>query len=296
MKLADVMTAHPILVTARTGDANRVRTLMQDAQVNHVPVVEGPLLLGVWAHREDDSVILLGPERVVEMSSDADAGEAMAALMREAEVVLVRDEDVPRGVLTRSDALAILRAALARGTGARHHRPTVIRLAGTTGAGKTTLVIRTLSQLPELDAVVLQANQPTAPETLQGLSEVQDASVHWRAGLTRAVARVADAQLIFVEDRDGEPDLSRGIGEDLQVAVLRAGEVASLPTDRLDDAQAVVITRTDETGLHGTQEALAICAERWPHIEAFAVAADADDRGMDEWVHWIRRQVQRRRG
>ena len=43
----------------------------------------------------------------------------MSALMRDAEVVLVRDEGLPSGILTRADALAILRTALGRGVGKR---------------------------------------------------------------------------------------------------------------------------------------------------------------------------------
>ena len=240
MKVREVMTAHPVMATARDSDRDRVRRLMEDADVHHVPVVEGDLVVGVWAQTSDDSVFLLGPDRVVELSADADAGDAMAALMRDAEVVLVRDEGLPAGRSTRADALGILRAALGRGMGQRHRRPTVIRIAGPRGTGKTTLIMRTLARLGDLDAVILQANEPTGPETASGVDEVVDSSAHWRAGLARATARLSEAQLILVEDRDEQPDLSRGIGEDVQVAVLpvrrgrlaRAARAARRPGDR----------------------------------------------------------------
>jgi hypothetical protein len=269
---------------------------MEDAEVHHVPVVEGDLVVGVWARGSDEEVLLLGPERVVELPADAEADEAMAVLMRDAEVVLVRDRGLPAGILTRSDALAILRAAIGRGVGRRHRRPTVIRVAGSRGSGKTTLIMRTLAALGDIDAVVLQANQATGPEAAQGVREVVDPSAHWRAGLGRAVARLSDARLILVEDRDEQPDLAHGIGEDVQVAVVAADEIDALPIDRLRDAQAIVVTHVDSSGPQGVSGARALCEQRWPGLAVFAVVTTPDDPGMEDWVHWVRRQVERRHG
>ena len=290
MKVRDVMTAHPVLATARDADRERVRQLMEDADVHHVPVVEGNELIGVWAQAGDGSVFLLGADRVVELSADADAGEAMAALMRDAEVVLVREEGLASGILTRADALAILNTALGRGVGRRHRRPTVIRVAGARGTGKTTLIMRTLARLAAIDAVVLQVNEPTGPASAGDAREVLDGSAHWRAGLKRAVARLQDAQLILLEDRDEDPDLSRGIGEDLQVAVVSAAEADRLPAGRLRDAQALVITGADEA-----TAAADACRARFPAVSVFAIAADGSG-DMDDWVRWVERQVMRRRG
>lgn len=296
MKVRDVMSAHPVLATARTGRQERVRRLMEDAEVHHVPVIEGDLVVGVWARGPDDSVLLLGPERVAELPVDAEADEAMARLMRDAEVVLVRDEGLPAGILTRSDALAILRAALGRGVGRRHRRPVVIRIAGSRGSGKTTLIMRTLAALGDVDAVVLQANEATGPDAAGDVREVVDPAAHWRAGLGRAVARLSDARVILLEDRDEPPDLAHGIGEDVQVAVLRADEIDDLAAGRLRDAQAVVVTHAGGAGALGAPEARALCERRWPGLAVFAVAATPGDPGMREWVDWVRRQVERRRG
>jgi hydrogenase nickel incorporation protein HypB len=296
MKVRDVMTAYPLLATAREADHDRVRALMEDAEVHHVPVIEGDLVVGVWARGPDDSVLLLGPDRVAEVPADAEADEAMAMLMRDAEVVLVRDRGLPAGILTRSDALAILRAALGRGVGRRYRRPTVIRVAGSRGSGKTTLIMRTLAALGDVDAVVLQANQATDPEAARGAREVVDPSAHWRAGLGRAVARISEARLILVEDRDEQPDLAHGIGEDVQVAVVTADEIDALPIDRLSDAQAIVVTHVDSSGLHDVPGIRALCEQRWPGLAVFAVATTAGDPGMEEWVRWVRRQVERRHG
>ena len=145
MKVRDVMTAHPVLATARDADRDRVRRLMEAADVHHVPVVDGDELVGVWAQGQDGSVFLLGSDRVVEIPAEAEAEEAMAALMRDAEVVLVREEVLASGILTRADALAILRTALGRGVGKRHRRPTVVRLVGAGGADTTALIADTLA-------------------------------------------------------------------------------------------------------------------------------------------------------
>jgi len=296
MKVRDVMTAHPVLATARDADRERVRQLMEDADVHHIPVVDGDELVGVWAQGEDGSVFLLGGDRVIELPAEEDADRAMAALMRDAEVVLVREEGLATGILTRADALAILRTALGRGVGRRHRHPTVIRVAGAAGTGKTTLIMHTLGHLPAVDAVVLQVNRPTGPETAGEAREVLDGSAHWRAGLARAIDRLQDAQLILLEDRDEEPDLSRGIGEDLQVALLTPAEAHRLTADRLRDAQALVVTRADGASAEALATAAEACRERFPGVQVFALGPGPGDPGMEEWAGWVRRQVMRRRG
>jgi CBS domain-containing protein len=284
-----------VRATARDADRDRVRRLMEDADVHHVPVVDGDRVVAVWASGEDGSLFLLGADRVVELAPEAEAWEAMAALVRDAEVVLVRDEGLPTGILTRADALAVLRTALGRGVGRRHRRPTVIRVAGARGSGKTTLIMRTLAALPELDAVVLQANEPTGPAEAGGAREVVDDAAHWRAGLGRAVARLQDAQLILVEDRDEDPDLSRGIGEDVQVAVIGAHEAAGVPAGRLGDAQAIVVTATEGAEAEARDTAAA-CRGRFPGARVFAVGPGAGDDDLGEWARWVTQQVLRRRG
>lgn len=296
MKVRDVMTAHPVLATVRDADRERVRQLMEDADVHHVPVLDGDELVGVWAQGEDGSVFLLGGDRVIELPAEEDADRAMTALMRDAEVVLVREEGLATGILTRADALAILRTALGRGVGRRHPHPTVIRVAGAHGTGKTTLIMHTLSHLPAVDAVVLQVNRPTGPGTAGDAREVLDGSAHWRAGLARAIDRLQDAQLILVEDRDEDPDLSRGIGEDLQVALMTPAEAERLTDDRLRDAQALVVTGADGASAEALATAAQACRARFPGIQVFAVGAGPADPGMQEWVRWVRRQVMRRRG
>ena len=154
----------------------------------------------------------------------------------------------------------------------------MVRLAGRAGAGKTTLIVRSLAHLGRFDTVVVQASgSESAPAEDLGVPEVRDPLAHWRAGFDRAVGRVADAELILLEDRDGAPDLGSGIGEDVQVAVVPVGEVGELSADQLSDAQAVVVTHADTVSRHEVQDAVASLDERCPGIAIFVVAPARDD-------------------
>ena len=302
MRAKDVMTSHPILVSAAEQDRAALRRLMEDADIHHLPIVEDGHLLGVWVATGDGRVVMLGRDRVEEISSDASADAGMRALMGDAEAVLVRDAGLPVGVITRSDVLGIVRTALGRGIGRRHPRPTVIRIAGPSGAGKTTLIMRSLAHLGQFDAVVVQANlgpddaEDGGPAGAAGVREVVEPSAHWRSGLERVVGRLADAELILVEDRDGELDLAHGIGEDVQVAVVRAADAGSLSALQLSDAQAAVLTAADGLEPEEVASIVAAVEQRCPGLAVFVVASVQDDAGLDPWVRWLSMQVLRRHG
>jgi CBS domain-containing protein len=290
------MSARPIMVSSRESPLE-LRRLMEAGRVHHLPVVDGGRLIGVWTATDEGPLVLVGPERVHETRPDVDAAKAIEALLSDAEVVFVWASGVPAGILTRADLLGILRSALGRGIGRRHPRPCVLRLTGAAGAGKTTLLVRTLPLLGRVDTAVVQANaaRPGEAGELAGARVVDEPNAHWRAGLRRATERLADAQLIFVEDRDGPIELSRGIGEDVQVAVVPLADVDSLSAEMLGDAQAIVVTRVDEVAEDWALRLDAV-RERFPDVPVFPVAAGHDDRGLDAWVHWIEAQVLSRRG
>ena len=299
MKAKDVMTRHPILVSAADRERDGLLDLMRDADIHHLPVVEDGMLLGVWVATDDGQILMLGPERVREVSSDADADAGVRALLGDTEVVLVRDAGLPVGVITRSDILGIVRTAIGRGIGRRHPRPAVIRIAGRNGAGKTTLIMRSLARLGRFDAVVVQANaaEGEAPAADgAAIAQVVEPSAHWRSGLDRVVSRLADSELILVEDRDGDLDLAHGIGEDVQVAVVPVAGLGDLRPDQLADAQAVVATHAEGLSADELAEAVAAVRARCPGLEVFAVGAAGDDPGLAEWVRWVSKQVMRRRG
>ena len=295
MRVRDVMTARPIVVSE---GSHELRQLMAMGHVHHLPVVEGDRVKGVWLATPDGPLVMLGPENVYETTLEADAAEAIAALVDDAEVVVVWDSGVPAGVLTRTDVLGLVRGALGRGMGRRHPQPVVVRIAGPAGAGKTTLLVRTLALLPALDVGVVQANAPAgaAGVKLAGARAIDAPDAHGRAGLARAVERLSGAQLILVEDRDGSLEQSRGIGEHLQVAVVPASDLHGLTSDVLEDTAAVVACRADQVDAASLDFAVADLRRRCPRLRIFALAPGHDDRGLTEWARWLEGEVHRRRG
>ena len=256
MKVRQIMTPRPL--TVRPGDPPaELARLMEAAQVHHVPEVEAGRLVGLWLSTPEGPMVLLGPERVHGTTPDADADEAIAALLAGSEAAIAWEDGEPVGLLTRADVMRIVRFALARGIGQRTSRPVVLRLVGPAGAGKTTLVIRTLQR-----------------------------------GLRDAMEGLRDAQLVIVEDRDGPPVVTPGVGGDLQVLVVPPEGIGDLSEASLREAQAVVVTRLDEApaGFDAGRARDALCAAN-PRLAVFGVAAAHDDRGLDEWAAWIERRV-----
>jgi Ni2+-binding GTPase involved in maturation of urease and hydrogenase len=288
------MTARPIVVS---GGSQPLRELMATGHVHHLPVVEGDHVTGVWLATEEGPLVMLGPERVYETTPEADAAEAIAALVDDAEVVVVWDSGVPAGVLTRTDVLALVRTALGRGMGRRHPQPVVVRITGPAGAGKTTLLARTLALLPALDVGVVQANASAGAEGIEwaGARAIDAPDAHWRSGLARAIERLSDTQLILVEDRDGPLEQSRDIGEHLQVVVVPAAALAELAPELLDETAAVVACRADEVDAASLDFAVTEFRERCPGLPVFALAPCHDDRGLAEWARWLEGEVHRRR-
>lgn len=295
MKVRDVMSSRPVVVGERTTDVGR---LMEMGDVRHMPVVEGGRLVGLWLATDEGPLVMLEPGSVHETVPDADAADALRALAEGAEAVVVWDAGLPAGVITRTDLMQIVRTAMSRGIGRRHHRPVVARLMGPAGCGKTTLLLRSLALLGDLEVGVVQGNAAQEGEgaALSGARALDEPSAHWRAGLGRAVDRLAGSQLILVEDRDAELAPGRGIGEDLQIAVVPAGEVGSLARELLEEVAAVVVTRADEADPDVTGRALEDLRDRCPGTEAFVTAAGHDDRGLEAWARWLHGQVLRRRG
>jgi CBS domain-containing protein len=297
MKVEDVMTTRPLCVNPEERPAELSR-LMDAARIHHLPLVAEGRLVGMWVATPEGPLVMLGPERVHETTPGADAKEAFAALLEGQEAVLVWDEgERPAGLLTRADAMAILRSALDRGTGQRVIRPVVLRLVGPAGAGKSTLLLRTVERLRRCDVAVVQANADVSESAPSGSMAdapvLQARDAHWRKGFERCVTLLGDAaQLIIVEDRDSPPELGPGLGEDMQVLVVRPGDLESISPGTLQDAQAVVVTQLDRApagfDLGRAAEEL---RTRAPHLPVFGVAVLHDDRGLDAWQHWLEGRV-----
>lgn len=294
MRVRDIMSSRPIVVGERASDVKR---LMEVGHVSHVPVVEGGRLVGIWIATEGGTLLMLGPDQVYETRPGVDATEALEALVEGAEAVLVWDSGVPAGVLTRTDLLSVVRTAVRRGIGRRHPRPAVVRIAGPAASGKTTLLMRTLGLLARIDVAIIQGNAeaPSEVAALAGARALDEPDAHKRAGLQRAVDKLADAQLILVEDRDGPHDAMGDIGEDVRVAVVPATELDAVTPERLEGVEALVATRADECAELDVEDGLRGLRKRCRGLHTFAVAAGHDDRGLDAWARWLESQAFQRR-
>jgi CBS domain-containing protein len=293
MRLRDIMSTHPVVVGPGESPAELER-LMAMAHVRHLPLVDGGRLAGLWVQTDEGPIVLLGPDAVHQASSDADADAALEALLAGSEAVVAWEEGRPAGLLTRSDVLDIVRQALSQGIGRHRPRPVVMRLIGPAGAGKTTLMIRTVALLRRVEAAVVQANATEHAEgpAIGGSPVVDAPEAHWRKGLADCVAALGDRQLVIVEDRDGPPMTGPGIGEDLQVVVVASGGVADVDPGALRDAQAVVVTRMDEApdGFDLGAETARL-RTGVPTLPVFGLAPGHDDRGLESWRAWVEEQV-----
>jgi Ni2+-binding GTPase involved in maturation of urease and hydrogenase len=261
--------------------------------------VDDGMLVGLWVATKEGPLVLLAPEHAHETTPGADAAEAFAALMEDREAVVVWGEgERPVGVLTRADALRILRSALVRELGARHLRPVIVRLLGPAEGGKSTLLLRTVERLRRCDVAVVQANTERADvapaETMAGAPVLDARDAHWAKGLERAARMLPGAQGIFVEDRDGPPVLETwsGFGGDLQVIVVPPDLIGDVSPDTLREAHALVVTKLDlaPEGFD-LEEARSAIHQHAPHLPVFGVAALHDDRGIEEWSRWVEGQV-----
>jgi len=297
MRVSDVMSARPIVVTSNSR-RETVRRLMETAGVHHIPVIDDGRVAGVWLATREGPLILLGPEHVDQTVPEADAEEAMTALIEDSETVLVWDSGVPAGIVTPSDLRTLVRDALRAHVGRRYGAPVVAVICGPAGAGKTTLLTRTLSLLPDIEIGVVQGNAKAdgPPVELLGARSVDAPQAHWRSGLRRAVTRLAGSELILAEDLDGPVDPDTDAGEDLQIVVLDARDLASRDDALLARASAVAICRADQADPLAVDAAVAAIRARRPHVPVFVLAPGHDDRGLRGWAEWLEGQVRVRTG
>lgn len=290
------MTTHPLVAGPRDAPEDLER-LMTSARVRHLPLVEDGRLAGLWMRTAEGPLVLLGPESVHQAPADADTDAVLEALFSGSEAVVAVEggeggEVV--GVLTRADVLDIARTAIGRGIGRRAPRPFVMRLLGPAGAGKTTLMIRTVTLLRRVEAAVVQANAPAPGEggVVAGAPALDAPGAHWRKGLADCVSTLGDRQLVIVEDRDGPARTGPGIGEDLQVVVIPADGARAVDPEGLRDAQAVVVTKMDVAGrdldVHEVGDRLRAAN---PGLAVFWLAPGHDDRGLEPWRAWVEGQV-----
>lgn len=286
-----------LLTAAPHESAAEAARVMGAARVRHMPVVDGDRLLSMWVATEDGGAATIGPEQVYQATPDADALEAIGTIVAGKEAVLVWDGGRPVGILTRADVLELVRRGLAGELQGRALPPVVVRLVGPAGSGKTTLIARTIPLLRRCEVGVIQANPAggaVAPG-LAGVPVIADPHAHWRKGLRAAVDRLAGVGLILVEDRDSPPQLEAGLGEDAQVLVVAARDLAGLDDASLRQAQALVATGAGDVAPGvDVDAALAGIRQRHPPLATFAVATE-DGEGLEAWQGWLEALALRRR-
>jgi CBS domain-containing protein len=296
MKLQDVMSIEPLTVGTDV-PPETARRLMEDGRVHHLPIVDGDQLVGMWVATDAGPIVLLGPERLFETSPEVGAMEAVEAMMGN-EAVVAMAEGRPVGILTRTDALNLVRGGLA--TTRRVTPPLVLRFVGPARSGKTTLLLRTTAGLKNCHVGVIEAN-PEPPEQrlpahVHGAPVAYAPTAHWRKGFRDAIEHMGGLDVILVEDRDQPPEASVGLGEDVQIIVVPLADTGRIHVSSLVDAQAVVLTKPDEA--HGVDEAeeRARLRRANPNLGVFVVGLGDDDRGMRTWQMWLEaRLLQHRR-
>ena len=289
MKIRDVMTLQPLTV-GPDASPETLRSLMAAGKVHHMPLVEDGQLVGMWLASEGGPVVLLGPGEYDERSPEADALDALDALVHGKEAVVVTEGEEPIGILTRTDALRLVQEGLdAEFAHRKSATPLVIRLVGPAGAGKTTLLLRTVAALRACQAGVIEANpQPVhrrLPSTVAGATVEYAPAAHWRKGLREAIQRLGSVDVVFVEDRDQPPRVGTGLGEDVQALVVPAADADQIDDASVRDAQAIVLTKPD-AGRFDEGALRQRFAAQNPGAAVFLTGAGATDPGLAAWVRW----------
>ena len=295
MKLRDVMSVEP-LVVGKDVSQETARGLMDQGRVHHLPIVDGDHLVGMWVATDAGPIVLLGPEQVRATSPDVGLLEAVKGMFGDGAVVAMSDGQ-PVGILTRADALDLVRDGLA--TAPRSVAPLVLRFIGPAQSGKTTLLLRTVAGLKRRRVGVIETN-PAPPDQrparISGAPVAYAPAAHWRKGFRDAVEHMGGLDIILVEDRDQPPEAGIGLGEDVQIVVVAAADSQTIRVPSLSDAQAVVLTKPDEAAGFDHDAERARLRRANPNLGVFVVGLGQDDSGMRTWQQWLEaRLLQHRR-
>jgi Ni2+-binding GTPase involved in maturation of urease and hydrogenase len=294
MRVADLMSRHPLTVTSDT-DGEELRHLLEISRVHHVPLMDGDRLVGLWVATGPD-LDLHPPDAVLEMQADETAQRAMEALLDDRLAVLVRDGERPVGVLTRTNVIDFVHTALIHDVGKRTAHPILMRVVGPADAGKTTLLARTLPLLRHCPTAMVTADPPSVAEAATGAEPGAEVlhvpEAHWARSVHSWITQVAEARLVLLEDEAPLPYLGGGLMDDALILVVCAGREGEIADQAIKRAAAVVLTKAD--GAPPEFDPAAACAAlqaRVPSLAVFCTAAGADERGLAEWADWIERRV-----
>jgi len=274
-----------------------VRRLMEVGRVHHLPIVEGERLVGMWV-ATDAGPVVLRPDRLLEASPDVDALEAISMLIG-GEAIVATSGGAPVGILSRTDALDLVRAGLAS-TRPGSAPPLVLRFVGPPQSGKTTLLLRTIPRLRHCQVGVIEANpdppRKRLPSPVSGAVVTHAPEAHWRKGFRRAIEHIGRVDIVLVEDRDQPPRAGIGLGEDVQVVVVPAADLGTIHLPSLAEAQAVVLTKPDDAPGFDVAAERTRLRRAHPDLAVFVIGPGDDDPGMIAWQQWLEaRLLQHRR-
>ena len=296
MKLRDIMSGEPLTV-GQDVSPDAARELMTEGKMHHLPIVENGQLVGMWVATEGGPMVVMGPDRIAQFAPDSDALTAVDAVLGEAAVVATDDGEAV-GILTRTDALDIVRAGLAA-MQPTAVRPLVVRLVGPRNSGKTTILLRTITRLTRCKVGLVETNphppDERLPHRVQGTTIAYAPHAHWRKGFVEAIERMGGLDIVFVEDRDRPPTADIGLGEDVEVVVVAADDVGNVNVPTLADAQAVLITKAEQlAGFDITAERVRL-RQGNPNLAVFVIGLDEGDHGQRTWLQWLEARLRQHR-
>ncbi len=292
LTVADFMTQTPATVNSEATGSEALE-LLDDGQIEHVPVIEDGACVGLWMRDSDHSLTLREGGLVGSARAENSAEIALNQLFEGKEAVLVWQGAEPTGILTRSDVRRLVNEALVRGIGARGAQvPVVVRFLGPEGGGKGTLIMRTLPLLRHCQMGLVTSHEP--PEdfdrnSLEGCPALFGQDIKGPVGLDQTVRDLGDVQLVLLDDRPDDYLAAGGIGEDLRALVIPVSELQSLKPETFASADALIVTKLDLDPSFDFSGYRKWIMDEYPDLTVIGVAAALGDRGMHAWRRWLQR-------
>lgn len=292
LTITDLMTPTPATVSPGAVEAD-VRELLEDGEIQHIPVVDGSDAAGLWIRAGEDALTLRGASSVGAAGPHDPPARAFDQLFDDKEAVLVWDDAELVGILTHSDVRRLVDQAVADGIGARPpQRPVVVRFLGPRGAGKSTLIMRTLPLLWRCEMGLITSHDPPEDfdrKMVEGCPAAFNQSIADPEELDETVADLGDVQVVTLDDRPADGMAAAAVGEDLRVLVVPVAELNTLNSEALGGADALIITKLDLDPAFDTSGFRASLLDEYPYLTVIGVAAALGDRGMHAWRRWLHR-------
>jgi len=292
LTVADVMTPSPATLGPEATESD-AQELLEDGEIEHVPVVKDQASVGLWMKDADGTPGLRGASSVGRARPDQSPDVALDQLFERKEAVVVWEGGAPVGILTRSDVRRLVGQAVTQGIGARaEHGPVVVRFLGPEGGGKSTLIMRTLPLLRRCAMGLITSHEPPEDfdrDALEGCPALFGRGIKGPVGLDQTADELGDVQLVLLDDRPPDHLDAGGIGEDLRVLVVPVLDLQTLRPESFASADALIVTKLDLEPAFDFSGYRKWIMEEYPDLTVIGVAAALGDRGMHAWRRWLQR-------